>query len=278
MLQPEEIGNDKVNEQIELLENSLHDHTQQKKEMLNTGLVSDLFDRNILETLKSYFEQSSFRHNSLPAEQFKALISQYIPRPIVDSVYRSIDVNDVGYVNYSDFTNYLIASEAGSSFSAKIYISRLVPMLQQEDDASIMHRDGIDCIAYVKRPCPMIITGGRDGQLSIWDPDNLLLMKNIEHLDKNAVYKEELRKSMDGLLRAQTKAEDKYASNVKMSITAMCPILNWGLLCVGSADSCVTVYELGNQVSLIETRTSLSHKFYRKYAVELLILTQFHLL
>jgi hypothetical protein len=32
-----------------------------------------------------------------------------------------------------------------------------------------------------------------------------------------------------------------------MAITAMTCMLNWGLLCVGSADCCLTVYELANQ-------------------------------
>ena len=32
-----------------------------------------------------------------------------------------------------------------------------------------------------------------------------------------------------------------------MAITAMLSLLNWGLLCVGSADCSVTVYELANQ-------------------------------
>jgi hypothetical protein len=32
-----------------------------------------------------------------------------------------------------------------------------------------------------------------------------------------------------------------------MAITAMSCLLNWGLLCVGSADCAVTVYELANQ-------------------------------
>lgn len=257
MLQPEDsiASHEKIDEQIGVIESSIYDTGANhgfilpKKEVLATGLISDLFDKTILETLEHYFESSTFRHNSLPAEEFKELISHYIPRPLVESVYRSIDVNDVGYVNYSDFTNYLIASEAGSSFSAKIYISRLVPFLQQEDDASIIHRDAIDCLVYVKRPCPMIITGGRDGQLTIWDPDSLLLMKNIDHQDKNAVYQEELRKSMNMLLRAQTKPVENFLKDSKMAITTMSPVLSWGMLCVGSADSCVTVYELSNQVS-----------------------------
>jgi hypothetical protein len=32
-----------------------------------------------------------------------------------------------------------------------------------------------------------------------------------------------------------------------MAITAMCPLLSTGMLCVGSADCCLTVYELANQ-------------------------------
>jgi WD40 repeat protein len=129
----------------------------------------------------------------------------------VDSVYRSIDVNDVGFVNYSDFTNYLIASEAGLSFSSKIYISRLTPFIQQDDDSSVsvIHRDAIDCLCYVRKPCPMIISGGRDGMLAIWDPDSLSLMKNISHSNKNDIYREELKKSLSDSLALTKKNKKK---------------------------------------------------------------------
>jgi hypothetical protein len=220
MIQPDEEldSSDKIGEHLEKIEESLQDKSSNRKEVYSNGLISDLFDKNILATLEQIFEESTFRHNSLPANEFKRVISAYIPQALVDSVYRSIDVNDVGYVNYSDFTNYLIASEAGSSFSAKMYISRLVPYFHQDDDASIIHRDAIDCMVYVKRPCPMIITGGRDGQLSIWDPDSLLLMKNIDHRDKNEVYREDLKKSMDMLLRAQTKPSGNYVKHSKVTL------------------------------------------------------------
>ncbi len=136
-----------------------------------------------------------------------------------------------------------------------------------------MHRDFIDCLVFVKKPCPMLITGGRDGRISLWDPNELTIIKGVEHRDNNSVYREELYKSMDTLLKAQcakfgsSAASDRRkkervsflcalleskillrVDGVQIAITAMCPLLNSGLLCVGSADCCVTIYELGNQV------------------------------
>lgn len=45
--------------------------------------------------------------------------------------------------------------------------------------------------------------GGRDGQVSIWNLDDLRLISNLNHRNKNRVYEEELYKNMDSLLKAQ---------------------------------------------------------------------------
>lgn len=204
MLQPEDnLLTDRVNV-VERIELSLHDQNNNRKEKFSNGLISDLFDKYILARLEKMFAESTFRPYTLPAEQFRAVISAYIPLPLVESVYRSIDVNDVGYVDFSDFTNYLIASENNSAFSAKTYISRLIPYLQQEDEIGVVHRDCIDCLLYLRKPCHMLISGGRDGQLSLWDPETLQLLTNIHHQPKTAVYKDEMEKNMDKLLKIHT--------------------------------------------------------------------------
>eukprot|EP01039_Chlorochromonas_danica_P001258 gene1258-1371_t len=216
-----------------------------------TGAVSDLFDQNVLTHIENCFAHSTLGHYILSAEHFITLITQYIPYHLVDNIYRSIDVNDVGYVRYADFTNYLIASEAGFSFTTKNFIAKLVLSFTQDDHLlGINHRDAIDCLVHVKRPCPMIITGGRDGQLSLWDPETLHLIKTIDHRDKNSIYMEELNKQMNTMMKAQTKRLLEHAPNAKpakVAITAICPMFQWGMLCVGSADCSMTLYELGNQ-------------------------------
>lgn len=212
MIGPEERVDKKDTDAIiQRLEDSLKDAVVLKKDV-KTGHISDLFDRHILAQLESVFSNSTSGYHSLTAREFRDLISAYIPLSLVENVYRAIDVNDLGHIKYSDFTNYLIASEAGSSFSARTFISKLSYTFAQDDDSSIVHRDMIDCLVYSRRPCPMFITGGRDGQLSIWDPDTLDIITNIDHRDKNSIYKEELENAMDTMVRAQSKKKTQNAN------------------------------------------------------------------
>ncbi len=202
---------------LEKLENSVTPKLNVKKEVQSGGIISDLFDKDILAFLESVFSTSESGFNSLTAQEFKDLIIKYIPLSLVENIYRAIDVNDLGYVYYSDFTNYLISSEAGTSFSSKTYTTRIVMVAQQEENMGIMHRDFVDCLAYVKKPCPMLITGGRDGQISLWDPSDLSWIKHVQHRDNNSVYQEELHKSMDTLLKAQCSKLGAASSRKKKS-------------------------------------------------------------
>jgi WD40 repeat protein len=105
---------------------------------------------------------------------------------------------------------------------------------------------------YVKKPCAMIITGGRDGQLSLWNAETLELITHIAHRDKNSVYEEELHRGMNNILKAKCakmSASSGKRKHSKVAITCLAPLLNTGLLCVGSADGCVTIYDIGTQVS-----------------------------
>eukprot|EP00981_Chlorochromonas_danica_P012724 scaffold5350_cov178-Ochromonas_danica.AAC.2 len=55
---------------------------------------------------------------------------------------------------------------------------------------------------------------------------------------------------MNTMMKAQTKRLLEHAPNAKpakVAITAICPMFQWGMLCVGSADCSMTLYELGNQ-------------------------------
>eukprot|EP01033_Poteriospumella_lacustris_P012679 gene12679-9071_t len=247
----EEITDEKADQLIAGLEQSLQAQSKSRKEVAKTGVISDLFDKTILSQLEVAFANSKTGYYSLRAEEFRALIAEYIPVALVESVYRAIDVNDVGRVNYADFTNYLIASEAGSSFSARTVIAKLSFLHAQEEDSSLgIHRDAIDCLLYVRKPIPMVVSGGRDGQVGLWEPDSLLPIAFIDHRDKNAVYQEEFTRGMDTLMKAKISKNVKSHHKrvpAKMAVTSLASLFNWGLLCVGSADCAVTVYELATQ-------------------------------
>ena len=44
-----------------------------------------------------------------------------------------------------------------------------------------MHKDFIDHICYITKPFHAIVTGGRDGQVLLWRPSDLTLIKKIAH-------------------------------------------------------------------------------------------------
>eukprot|EP01038_Epipyxis_sp_PR26KG_P010466 gene10466-14060_t len=217
-----------------------------KRDTGNTGAISDLFDKRILLLLEESFANGY--NNSLTEKEFKLLISEYIPLELVEIIYRAIDVNDIGLIQYADFTNYLISSEAGNSFSSRMYGSRLI-MDKQQSNQDEMHTELVDCINYAGKPWNMIISGGRDGQILLWDQNDLRLIKNVTHKDKNTVFKEEQHKSRQ-LIKGQvrlpvsTKTQKSHKNN---AITAMYTMIHSGLLCIGSADCSLTIYELGTQ-------------------------------
>jgi hypothetical protein len=171
--------------------------TVSQKNIVNSGDISNLFDKNIILHFENVFNSSETGNNSLNERRFKSLLSNYIPHQLVGKIYRAIDVNDTGSVNYSDFTNYLISAESSSTVSAKTNVTRLIMHIQQSEiELKEIHKELIDCMVFTKKPCPMIITGDRNGKVSLWNPKDLTLIKVLHHKDKNSFYQDELNRSM----------------------------------------------------------------------------------
>lgn len=180
--------------------------------------VSDLFDIKIILKFRRRFAKSAIGKNKLPAVEFKALLSEYIPEKEIDFIYEKIDVNDEGVIKFSDFINTLIAAEDGSSFANNAYANKLVSKLVQEDDNHHIHKDNIDHLCFVLKPRKMIITGGRDGQISIWDAEDLWHIGNIYHRDKNSIF---LEKFMNNKRTNSNQAKYSTTSTTKMAITGI---------------------------------------------------------
>ena len=120
-----------------------------------------------------------------------------------------------GSVSYADFTNYLITLET-SSESTTGNISKLLSIVSQsgpreenDNDTEYYHRDSVDCLVYVHKPCrcwlsyeslfekwrfnyyfipSMVVSGGRDGLIGLWNSHDLKLIKRINYKDKNSVF------------------------------------------------------------------------------------------
>jgi len=84
----------------------------------------------------------------------------------------------------------MIAADISDKATNNHIIKLTLAMAQSElqDDSEHYHRDSIDCLTYVHKPCSMIVSGGRDGLIGMWNTQNLTLIKLINYRDKNLVF------------------------------------------------------------------------------------------
>ena len=155
-----------------------------------------------LVALRERIERSAT--GSLTFAEFKHVMKQFSNDMVaIEQIYKKIDVTNMGYITFSAFASYLLATEAGTQWAKSKNESKWV--LRNDliaspitATAAIVHKDAITCVCFVPKPHPMLITGGQDGQLLIWNPMDLSLMASLEHTDKHAVYVQQLRNNMTG--------------------------------------------------------------------------------
>lgn len=84
----------------------------------------------------------------------------------------------------------------------------------------LMGRDFIDFMCFTMKPCPMLVSGGRDGKVSIWNPNDLRMVASITHTGKNEVYMRELSQSMDTAQKAlvQKAADRRFRVDQKVML------------------------------------------------------------
>eukprot|EP01035_Chromulina_nebulosa_P023791 gene23791-30858_t len=244
-------------------------------EPLSSNARCKLCDPKVILELENQFAASSENSGGrLSCSQLVEFLAPYVSSSQVEAMFRSMDINDIGSVSYADFTNFLITMETSTDMS-RGNISKLLPAktqapmrIENDNDTEYYHRDNIDCLVYVHKPCSMIVSGGRDGLIGLWDTQELRLIKLIDYKDKNLVFQDELVSNMTSEMKALciknassvagaamfAKAPDITPTYDKKSrltntvpITALCSIVNSGLLCVGTADCCVSIYEIGTQ-------------------------------
>jgi len=153
----------------------------------------DCFDSNVLSKLKEHIDLST--NGYITEKEFKSLLREVTNDKssiIEDQVYAKIDVTNVGYITFSSFASFLLAMEDGTQWAAAKNATKLVLRndlitLPISSLGAVVHRDEINCFCYLQK-CNMVVTGGADGQLLVWDPVNLSLLASLHHTDKHAVY------------------------------------------------------------------------------------------
>ena len=126
-------------------------------------------------------------------------------------------------------------------------------------------------ICYNNNIKPMLITGGRDGKILIWDPCTLERMGQIKHKDQNTVYSEVLLEDSKGVggggggggggsksnnknKSSKEKQNHSVVANCrhhisknkggKTLITSLASMSESSHICVGSVDGSITWYDL----------------------------------
>jgi WD40 repeat protein len=182
-------------------------------------------------------------------------------------MYQRIDVNDDGFIEFSEFVNYLITAESqfhestNNGNTSNNNSSKLVMLRSQEPTSASNHKEMVDHICFHTKPCPMCITASRDGKIIIWNPQTLEKMAEIDHMDKHSVYREMLIAELPSVEKAQLLSHSKPTQDSLIAlVTCMCVLPDTGHICIGSADNSLTIYELGTQVLRLNFELYLKKK------------------
>jgi hypothetical protein len=164
-----------------------------------------LFNIESIRTLKKEFKSACGIYGSLTKENFKSLLLGIMSPYAAETVYRMIDTNGKGGVSFSEFVDFFVTATAAGGSSGRLSSDSFYFIQRPGSRAtstSLDHRDCIDQICAFARPCRMVVTGGRDGQLLVWKPSSLQLMAKIDHKEKNRVYLEKIHIGLDTMQRA----------------------------------------------------------------------------
>ena len=173
-----------------------------------SAAIAKLFDPKLLEGLRQQFKddhRTGAKH--LTIAEFVDLLSGYVPLDVCHFMYQRIDVNDDGYIEFSEFINYLIASETSITSEAtnsnSQVITKVVLSKIQDPRSLLNHKEMVDHMCFNTKPCPMCITAARDGKINIWNPHTLEKLAQIKHIDKNSFYREKMISELTPVAKAQ---------------------------------------------------------------------------
>jgi WD40 repeat protein len=248
--------------------------TQHRAAATSRFTPSDLLDISMLKQIKSKFTLRCIDESgdSLKAEDFIALLAEYVPKRDAELMYKKIDVNNDGKVEWHEFTGFLINADSirginsaiGSKASSAAVAGPVFRPTEKLSQASgeHVHRDMIEHIAYSARPYPIVVTGCRDGSISLWNAADLSYITKILHVDKNTRLIASMVKNLPADQRGAMVAKVgklKSVSDGAVMLTSFACISATGHLCVGSADFAMTVYDLMNQeiCGRLDTRKEL---------------------
>ncbi len=185
----------------------------------------------------------------ISADDFKEMLSSLIGEREVEMIYNMIDVSDTHRIYWQHLVNYLIAIESTNRQAEGYYTSQFkLHEHQNRRGGSHIHKDLITQICHSSRSPECLITGGRDGQITLWNPTTLKPMIWTGHRDKSTVLLQEInakasKEQRAVLARSKT---DQSTGKKNAMITCLDNMSMSDHICVGSVDCALTVYDKRN--------------------------------
>lgn len=112
-----------------------------------------------------------------------SIMSSYATQDAITAALERIDVNRTAAISFSDLANFLIAAQESLDFVARKgdAMDQFAHALTQPIHWSSIHRAAVNNLVYTTRPRGLVISGGRDGQVTLWDPATLECVTKIVH-------------------------------------------------------------------------------------------------
>lgn len=230
---------------------------------------TELLDIKILKEVRAKFLEygTGETGDAVKVEDFIEILSAYMPRQDVDKIYMKIDVNDDGFVDWHEFTGFLINADAMKGVTSYGPTYRPAERICQPHDRHV-HRDMIEHLAFSMKPLPMVVTGCKDGSISLWSYNDLTYVGSVAHYDKSSIMMSSMIRNIDTAQKAAVKVAvgrlSRSSPSEGVCITALSALSTTGHLCVASADCSLAVYDLATQESCgrlnntVEMLTSLA--------------------